>query len=443
MNLRKSVTWLAGGGVLAVVLLGAAALRLGGQSTLGARRGGAIPTARVQRGNFELRVHGTGEVRPTSVAQLIVPPVGGTTLQIVHLLSTGTRVKEGDLVVEFDPSEQEYNLEQARSRLLEAEQEITKAKADAIVRAAEDKVALLKARFDVRRAELEVNRNELVSAIDAKKNLLNLEEAGRRLEQLEQDVKSREASNQAALAVLEEKRNKAQLETGVAERNIQNMQLRAPMAGLVSVKENFEGVRIFGPGITVPEYKLGDLTSSGRTIAEILNVDQMEVVMRIAESERSNLQPGQNVQMLLDAMPGRTYTGKVRTVGGAAARGFFFGPSGPTRNFEVVIDVSRPDEQMRPGVTARVTVLGDQVPDALFLPRQAVFEKDGKPVVYVRGGAGFVAREVQIKHRTESRVVIEGLTEGTEAALSNPEGSSQPAKAPPPQAGPRITGGAR
>ena len=60
---------------------------------------------------------------------------------------------------------------------------------------AEDKVALLKAKFDVRRAELEVGRNELVSDIDAKKNLLTLEQAKRHLEQLQQRWHRRHAAS--------------------------------------------------------------------------------------------------------------------------------------------------------------------------------------------------------------------------------------------------------
>ncbi len=98
---------------------------------------------------------------------LTAPPIGGGSLQITHLLHTGAPVKKGELVMEFDPSEQHFKLDQNRSELLQAEQEITKAKADAAVVAAQDKVALLKARFDVRRAELDVQKNELVSTIDA------------------------------------------------------------------------------------------------------------------------------------------------------------------------------------------------------------------------------------------------------------------------------------
>ncbi len=96
----------------------------------------AIPTARVKRGQLDLKVYTTGEMRATRAVMLVAPPVGGGTLKIIRLVKTGTGVKAGDLVVEFDPSEQQYNLEQNRSELLQAEQEITKAKADAAVQTA-------------------------------------------------------------------------------------------------------------------------------------------------------------------------------------------------------------------------------------------------------------------------------------------------------------------
>ncbi len=170
-----------------------------------------LPTTKVVRGNVDPKVYANGELRTPNSALLMAPPVGGT-LQIVTLAKTGAMVKPGDIVLEFDPSEQEYNLEQANSQLLMAEQQITKTKDDGAVSSANDQVALLHARYDVRRAELDVSQNELKSAIDAKKNDLALEEAHRRLAQLEQDVQSRTASNQANLAVYVAQRTKAQLD---------------------------------------------------------------------------------------------------------------------------------------------------------------------------------------------------------------------------------------
>src|SRR3984893_10706474 len=207
MRSRRAMTWTVAGVVLCAVIGVVGAVRRAAPHATTDE----LPTGVVKRGDLDMKVYVTGELRASHSEMLTAPPIGGGALQITQLLHTGTVVKKGDLVIEFDPSEQHFKLDQSRSELLQAEQEITKAKADAAVVAAQDKVAMLKARFDVRRAELDVQKNELVSTIDAKKNDLALEQAKRVLTELEQDVKSRSASNEAAVSLAEEKHNKAKL----------------------------------------------------------------------------------------------------------------------------------------------------------------------------------------------------------------------------------------
>jgi HlyD family secretion protein len=211
-------------------------------------RGNAIPTARVAKGPLTLTVHAKGELRAGRTNTLLAPAVGGM-LRTVRLAPTGTAVKAGEVVVEFDPADHQFALNQARTELDEAAQEIVKMKADATAQAAQDQVALLTARFDVRRAELDVTVNEFIGAIDAKKNELSLEESRRRLAQLEEDIKSRAATSQASLTVVEEKRNKATLAMQRAQATIDSLQLKAPMDGIVLVKENRDamgGMMIWG-----------------------------------------------------------------------------------------------------------------------------------------------------------------------------------------------------
>ena len=143
-----------------------------------------VPTTRVSRGPLELSVHAIGDLRASKSAMLIAPSVGGT-LRILKLLDTGMSVKAGDVIAEFDPTEQLYALEQAKSELAEAEQQIVKKKADLEVQAAEDAVTQLTARFDVRRAELDnLADKELISANAYAKNQLALDQAKQRLEQV-------------------------------------------------------------------------------------------------------------------------------------------------------------------------------------------------------------------------------------------------------------------
>ncbi len=321
--------------------------------------------------------------------------------------------------MEFDPSEQEFNLQQARSELLEVQEEIKKTNLETEIQSAQDEVALLQARFALRRAELEVTRNELVSAIDAQKNVLNVEEARRQRAQLEQDIPARQKSSRASLVVLEEKLAKARLKMQQAQRGIEEMKLRAPVAGLVSVQENrgiFGGWR--PPGMTFPEYREGDLVNPGAAITEVLQADQIEVKGKVDEADRISVSPGLAAEIRVDGMPGVLLHGKVKSVAGLAARGWGL-PS--QKKFDMVVALDKPDSRLRAGVTTEVLIIGAELRNALLIPRQAVFEQEGKLVAYVPTGSGFEPRDVQVKQRSESLVAVEGLAEGTLVALVNPE----------------------
>ena len=116
-----------------------------------------VPTALVTKGPLKVTVHANGELRAGRTMTLVTPPVGGM-LRIVQMKTTGMPVKSGEIVMEFDPGDQVYALEQAKSEVAEAEQEIVKMKADADVQKAQDDVALLTARFDVRRGRARCQR---------------------------------------------------------------------------------------------------------------------------------------------------------------------------------------------------------------------------------------------------------------------------------------------
>ena len=380
--------------------------------------GSVVPTARVAQGDVPVVVHTTGELRPLKAQGLVAPSVGGP-MQILFIAATGTPVKEGDLVVEFDQSEQEERLAAARSELAQAEQEIAKMRADAVVQGAQDSVALLTARFDVRRGELDVQGSELHSAIDRQKFVLTLEEAKGRLAQLQDDLKSRSASDRASLAVLEEKRNKAKLQMDNAQRNIDNMKLRAPFAGLVAVKPNDMNGAAW-TGVMVPEFRAGDTVGSGRPIAEVLHESGIELVAKVSEYDRAHLNPGQKAEVTIHAVQGQTLPATIKNVAGASRREVWAW-NDPTRTFDVSFDVTGTNPAtLRPGLTTQVRVTGAPIRNSLYLPRQALFEHDGKPVVFVRQGRSFEPQEVKVSHRTETHIVVTNLTLGTEVALRNP-----------------------
>jgi multidrug resistance efflux pump len=378
-----------------------------------------IPVAEVRRGEIDLEVHATGELRASHSIMLSAPAVGGDALQITHMVQTGKPVKKGEVVFEFDPSEQLYKLEQNRSELQQAEQEITKAKADAAVLAAVDKVTLLKDRYSVRRAELDVQKNELVSKIDADKNELALGQAKRVLEEELNDIETHKASGQAATYLAQEKFNKAKLGMDQAQQNLDKMRVTAPMDGLVSIQKNTNASGgFFFTGMSLPDYHEGDQVQPGSSIAQVVDPQGLDLTAKIGEQDRGNVQVGQPVDVAFDALPGQLFHGTVKSVGGMSVRQFFSSDS--NGNFEVGIQLAHEDAQLRSGLTAQIIFRGASKKNVLFLPRQAIFVKDGKRIVYVKKGNGYEQREIKIQSENESRAAIDGLEEATRVALVDP-----------------------
>lgn len=379
-----------------------------------------VPTATVKEADVQLKILTTGALRTKESRAIAAPAIAGGTLQIIQLARFGSSVRKGDVVLEFDPSEQEYNLAQNRSDLEQAEQEIAKAKADAAVQTAEDQTALLKAKYAVRRAELEVSKNELVSQIDAQKNNLALEEAKRALAQLQQDIGSHSASNEAALAISEEKRNKASLAMNQAEDNIKKMRITAPIDGLVVIDGNRDSTGgFFFTGMTLPDYHVGDQVNPGSSIAEVIDVSHLEVYAQVGETDHSNLKPGQPVDIQVYALPNDKFTGKVDTVGGATSHEFW--DDNAKHKFDVTVLLDKSDPRLRPGFAARLTIRGDQVSHAVSIPSEAVFDREGKKIVYCKRNRGFEETTVKLRALSEGRAVIEGIQPGTVVALVNPE----------------------
>ena len=394
-----------------------------------------IPTTQVKQGNVALKVYATGALTAEKTAQITAPRVSGNELTIIKLLPTGAQVKQGDVVMAFDPAEEEYNLQQAQAQLKEAEEEITKAKDDAAVQTAQDESQLLSDRYDVEKDQITVSTNELVSAIDAKKNILALDQAKRILAQLESDIKSHAASNQAILAVAEQDEAKAQFAIQQAEQNIKNMTVRTPIGGLVEAQKNRGATGgIFFFGMQLPDYHVGDTTYSGATVAQVIDPSQMEVRASVNETDRGNIRIGQHAEVSVDALSGKVFSGEIKNISGSATHEFF--QVGAIPMFSLTIGLKQTDPGLRPGETVHVVISGNPLANAFYLPPQAIFQKNGNPVVYVKQGSSFVAHPVKIKYRTATQTVIEGLPRGMVVALVNPEATAGGASAP--AAGPTM-----
>jgi HlyD family secretion protein len=180
----------------------------------------------------------------------------------------------------------------------------------------------------------------------------------------------------------------------------------------------------------LPEYRQGDSVWPGRPVADVIESGRMEVRAKVDETDRANLSGGQPAAIYVDTLPGSTFKGRVGALSELASRANWFESSSVNRNFDITFQFDEPDPRLKAGSSARVVIEGKEVADALHLPRQAVFDKNGKNHVFVKVGDRFEQREVKVLQRTESRVAVSGLADGTEVALVDPSSSARASSSP-------------
>ena len=293
-----------------------------------------FPTTKVQRSDVVIRAYSRGELRAVRTATISAPNLGGT-VQVTAIAPSGALSHEKDLIVEFDDSERRAALEQAQLQVQQNDELIKKQKADIAIQKSQDDVNLLMAKYGVRSAELDVQKAPVLAPIDAKKNELNLEQQKKALAQLQSDIQARYEQGEAQLAVLQEQRNRALINVRQEQQRIQQTKQLSPIEGLVAIRQNRTGNVNFGQ--TPPDIRDGDNLQPGIPVADVLDLSELEVVAKVGELDRANLQEGQEANLKLDAVPDQTFRGKIKSMSGTAITDVFSGD--PAKKFEVVFSI--------------------------------------------------------------------------------------------------------
>jgi len=413
-------TKILGVGILLVVLgaLAWGAMRL--VKTATATTSVEVPSTKVRRGTVSISVSARGELQGGNSEMIVVPPTGADSTAVTFLRSPGEMVNQGETVVEFDTTLQEYNLREAEADLAEADQQVVQAQATADAGDEENRYALLSAESDVVQAELNVRSNPVLPSIVARENEIALESARKRLAQAKQNLGNKGDSAVAAVKIQKANQNKAKVTADMTRTIIENMTVKAKGTGYVNLQSNTRGMMMFYVGMTFPTVQLGDTVYAGMPVAQVLDLKNWEVAAHIGELDRGHLSEGQKVTVALVALPGQKFNGHVKTLGGT---------SGPpwNRTFDCRIALEDAAPEMRPGLTSNMVITTDNLEGVNWIPSQALFENGGKTFVYQRGAQGFTPHDVTLVSRSESQAVITGIKEGDVVAMSNPEQQSKPA----------------
>lgn len=370
------------------------------------------PVATARKGEFLVLVPCRGELVAGRSVQ-ITAPMSVQGLQIVWLAPSGEAIKEGDPAIRFDPSAVRQQLVEKEAALRQSDASLEQALAEARIKEEEDRRALSAARYQVERARIEVSKQEVVSALQGEESKIDLGLAEERLRTQQATNDMHTAASKARIASLERVKSQAEAEVAITKRRLEKMEVKAPLSGVIVYMPNYSQ-----GWMNAKPFKIGDSVWPGSSLAEIPELSSIEMKGKLEEIDRGKISAGMPVRIRLDPMPEKVFTGKLSALSPLTEQSFEWPP---TRNFRASARFDEPDERLRPGMNGRIDVIVDRLPNAISVPSKAVFTKDGKPVVYRMERGSPVAVEVKVVARNVDEVALEGLAEGVQVALVEPE----------------------
>jgi multidrug resistance efflux pump len=364
--------------------------------------------------------------------------------EIVSILSDGTRVDPGDIIMKLNPAEIEKRVDRLEGEVVEAEEQVRKARADgekrrqnsrssltkaeealdlarlqsqAAIEKAEAEVAFLEKELAVAQGQLEKRQRLLeerlvpITDVEEAQDILrertfSLEAARRSLEQARSDEKTtvrlREMDVRSAQLDLEQAeadlgssvvaaerdllRRRSDLEE--AQEQLDATDLKASVSGMLLLEQTWDqGMRAL---------RLGDRVWEGQRVANVIDPSEMWVHCDIGEGDIEDVHVGLPAHVRIPAIGAKEFPGEIMTIDNLArAKGPWEGGVPGKKLFGAIVKLAETDPEIRPGMGASVQIVLEYVTTGLAVPLEALSARDGDYYVYRVEDGGY--REVPVK----------------------------------------------
>ena len=373
-------------------------------------------TVRAERKRFSQALRLNGTTLAARSFAVLAPRLEGASvgsMVITRLAPAGAPVKKDDVLVEFDAQAQTKDYLDKKATYDNLVGQVAQKQAEEDIARAKDDTGLQQAEDELKRAQLEIKRNEIVSRIDAEKNQEVVDEAQATLKQFKETYQLKRAAAAAGIRILEIQRDRALEAMRYAQSNASKMIVHSPMAGVVVYNTIWLGGRM-------GTAQQGDQVRPGLPFMAVVDPSQMEVRVELNQVDLLKVRPGLHAKMHLDAYPGLELGATLEDISPLGHNGQF---SETVRVFAARFSVQGTDPKLLPDLSAALDLDLGSEENALVVPWQSVlFDSGNHPFVWIENSGSFEKRPVKTGARNDTEVVVlSGLQEGEIVRRSTPE----------------------
>jgi HlyD family secretion protein len=339
-------------------------------------------------------------------------PMNDFSLVLMKLANAGLHVKTGDVVGQFDPQMQQQRLDDYRDSVIQTQNYVRKMIANlAAIREAHDQTVLTaKANWD--KAVLDLQTAPIRSAIQAEEYKLAAEQTEATYKQLLYEASLVIEQQAAQIRVQQLNLDQAAIELKRAEMNVQRMTVKSPMDGIVvmqSIVRNGE----FG------QIQEGDQVFAGQPFMQIVDPSSMVLNATVNQVDAEKLRLGMKSSIRLDAYPDIELPGTLIGIGALSKTSTF--RASYVGEIPIRIKIERTEARVIPDLTGSAEIELNSEKNTMLAPREAVFEENGSPVVFLQGPEGWIRKPVELGPVNFTTVAIHsGVQKGDVIALQRP-----------------------
>jgi len=305
--------------------------------------GVTVNTESIQKRNLDAIVSASGKVQPKRFVNISADTVGRVTQLAVN---EGDRIKSGQFLIEVDPRNLRSAVQRSEASLQAAQSQINQLS-----------VSLEAAKTSLKQAEDNFARQQqLWKGGLTTRETLDRAESDLKLRQA--DVRTQEA--QAATQKLRIQQEQASLETD--RYNLSKVRIESPINGIVTKRNIEEGEMVM----------IGTMNNAGTVLLTIADMSVIEAEVEVDETDIPTLRMGQIAKITIDAIPDKTFTGKVTEIGNSPINATA-GQSSTSQatNFKVVVTFDSEIPEVRPGFTCTAEITTASRSTVVALPIQA------------------------------------------------------------------------
>ena len=368
----------------------------------------------VQRVDFPVLVNSSGVLEARQSVEVRPPRLARRQGQyrIVRLVDEGTEVEEGDFLIEFDTSTISNNLVTTTASFQRTVESRQQQRGNADISLKNLRLQVEKARSDLEKNEEQLNAQaDLLSGIEVEKMRIQLDASRINLEMLEKKLEYATESDQLSLQILrnEERTRRGQMDDLLDALDLYT--LRAPVAGVVIYKRDWNN----------EAKEVGSNVNMQEVIMEIPDLSTMRAKLQVDELDSGKIKVGQDVSITVDSIQGRSFAGKVTSIGTILKQASY---DRPQMIMEIYADLTNLDvKTLRPGMSLRATIRVGEHPQAVVIPMTSIEGRDGRSFIQVFNELTKKAdwREVRLSTNDGQNAVVESGIDAGERIRTRPQ----------------------